>query len=303
MQLAKKRAKVERLVENKVSFAATDAELSVYDTYEPSHGVKLAASEVLFCAMISGKKVMHVDDCNYHQAFLPQQSFVLAPQQAVYIDFPEASLQSPTSCLAIEISRDKIAQVSERMRRHDDDLIHYQDTLVHTEHNWQTQHCLSRLLHLFTENDPNRSYFIDLAMEELIARLLQQQSRDLLLTAAQQSPDRSGLHHALNYMESHLEEPLDVDKLCKLSCMSRSRFFAQFRHYLNTTPQQWLQARKLNHAKQKLKQGIQVTAVSFALGFKHPSQFSRAFKQAFNISPKAYQNRFLASGKNDYLRH
>lgn len=301
MQISKHRSRVERLVENKISFAANHVELSVYDTYESTNRVKLASNEVLFCAMITGKKVMHVDSCDYHQPFLPHQSFVLAPEQTVFIDFPDASLSAPTTCLAIEISREKINTVSEKLALSLPSDFNYQKQLVHTEHNWQTQHCLGRLLHLFSENEAERGYFIDLAMDELIARLLQQQSRDLLLGAVKQAPDHNGLYQAVHYLETHLDEPLDVEKLCKLSCMSRSRFFNQFKKSFATTPQQWLQARRLTEAKAKLKAGIQITAISFALGFKHPSQFSRAFKQAFNITPKDYQLQALKADKNDWL--
>ncbi|RXF02560.1 helix-turn-helix domain-containing protein [Pseudoalteromonas sp. PS5] len=299
MQIAKRVSHIDRLIENKVSFAANNVELSIYDTYESANKVKLTSGEVLFCAMVSGKKVMHVDSCDYHQPFLPHQSFVLAPEQTVHIDFPDASLSSPTTCLAIEISREKIKAVSDKLSLSLCDEVTYQKQLIHAEHNWQTQHCLAKLFHLFSENEHNREYFIDLAMDELIARLLQQQSRDLLLNAVKHTPDRNGLYQAVHYLETHLEQPLDVDKLCKLSCMSRSRFFSQFKKSFATTPQQWLQARRLTEAKAKLKAGAQITAVSFTLGFKHPSQFSRAFKQAFNVTPKNYQLQTLKVDKSD----
>ncbi len=108
--LTRKRQRIQALVENKVSFAAEQAELSIYDTYQSAQQVALHSSELLFCGMISGKKIMHVADSQYHSAFLPEQSFVLAPGQQVLIDFPDASFHQPTACLAIEISRDKIVR-------------------------------------------------------------------------------------------------------------------------------------------------------------------------------------------------
>ncbi|WP_354384661.1 hypothetical protein [Pseudoalteromonas phenolica] len=44
---------------------------------------------------------MHVDTCDYHHDFLPNESFVLVPEQTVHIDFPDASKTTPTTCLAI----------------------------------------------------------------------------------------------------------------------------------------------------------------------------------------------------------
>ena len=155
-KLTKKRQAVDVLIENKITFASDNAELSIYDTYQDAQKVALHSSELLFCGMISGKKVMHVADSNYHEEFLPQQSFVLAPEQGVLIDFPEASMKQPTTCLAIEISRDKISQVADALNMQQqissDDFFHYIPKLVHTQHNQQTQQLLERMIGLFSEN-------------------------------------------------------------------------------------------------------------------------------------------------------
>ncbi|WP_349304052.1 helix-turn-helix transcriptional regulator [Pseudoalteromonas phenolica] len=55
------------------------------------------------------------------------------------------------------------------------------------------------------------------------------------------------------------------------------------------TPQQWLLTRRLAKAKELLKKGNSITQIGVDLGFNHTSQFSRTFKNAFGISPKAYQ--------------
>lgn len=293
--LNKHRRKVATLVENRVSFNADDVVLSVYDTYANAKHVALASSEVLFCGMLTGKKIMHVESSNYHQPFLPHESFVLAPGQQVFIDFPEAKANNPTTCLAIEISKDKINRVAEELNLRRNKLlpeIAYQQDLVHTEHNVQTQHLLARMLHLFSENEQERRFFIDLALNELIARLLQQQSRDWLLHCVNHNPEKCGLSAAIHYLENHLSDPLDIDRLCKLSGMSRSKFFSLFKEAMHTTPEQWRQQKKISLAKQMLERGVSVTEVAFSLGFNHPSQFTRSFKNALSISPKMYQSQF-----------
>ncbi|MFC3034701.1 helix-turn-helix domain-containing protein [Pseudoalteromonas fenneropenaei] len=296
--LEKQRQKIGCLVENRVSFNADDVVLSVYDTYADAKRVALTSSEVLFCGMLSGKKIMHVEQCDYHQPFLPNQSFVLAPAQQVYIDFPGASLATPTTCLAIEISRDKISAVAQQLNAKAAQrapALQYHHALVHTEHNQQTQHLLARMLHLCSENGDERSYLIDLALNELIARLLQQQSRDWILSQVKATPDQCGLYAALAYLQQHLCDVVEIDALCKIACMSRSKFYAAFKAELHCTPEQWRQQKRLALAKQRLQNGESVTKVAFDLGFSHPSQFSRCFKQAFARSPKAYQTECQAT--------
>ncbi|XQF91436.1 AraC family transcriptional regulator (plasmid) [Pseudoalteromonas espejiana] len=89
--------------------------MSIYDTYQSAQRWHCIQTNYYFCAMLSGKKVMHVESSQYHKAFLPHESFVLAPEQGVLIDFPQASMHAPTTCLAIEISKDKINTVADAL--------------------------------------------------------------------------------------------------------------------------------------------------------------------------------------------
>ena len=89
------------LVENKLSFAGPESELSIYDTYQQAEKVKLQSDQLLFCAMVTGKKVMHSTLDNFHGEFLPHESFIMAPGRSVEIDFPIAQISQPTTCLAM----------------------------------------------------------------------------------------------------------------------------------------------------------------------------------------------------------
>lgn len=288
--LQKKRQRIDKLIENKVSFSADHADLSVYDTYQDARNVVLHSSELLFCGMIAGKKVMHVADSHYQSAFLPHQSFVLAPQQQVLIDFPDASIHQPTTCLAIEISTDKIQQVADALNVQQQistsDVFHYQPKLIHCHHNTQTQQLLERMVGLFAENEPHRDYLIDLSLNELITRLLQQQSRDLMLASSSHKATLSPFSAAIHYLERHMNEPIDIGKVCKIACMSRSKFYCQFKLAFGVSPAQWQQQRRLQQAYRMIEMGEPIGRVCYQLGFNNPSHFSRIFKQTFGSAPK-----------------
>ncbi|MGO2012319.1 MAG: helix-turn-helix domain-containing protein [Pseudoalteromonas sp.] len=293
-KIIKKRQAVDVLIENKITFASDNAELSIYDTYQDAQKVALHSSELLFCGMICGKKIMHVGDSDYHKEFLPQQSFVLAPEQGVLIDFPEASIKQPTTCLAIEISREKISQVADALNMQQqissDDFFQYIPKLIHAEHNQQTQQLLDRMIGLFSENEQDRHYLIELAVNELITRLLQQQSRDLMLSSCQQPLISCSLNQALNFMAENLNQTLDIDKLCKIACMSRSKFYQQFKLAFGLSPATYQQQLRLKKARQLLQSGQQVSQICYELGFTNPSHFSRLFKQTFGVPPKHYKH-------------
>ncbi|MCJ8296119.1 MAG: AraC family transcriptional regulator [Colwellia sp.] len=286
------------LVENKLSFAGPESELSIYDTYQQAEKVKLQSDQLLFCAMVTGKKVMHSTLDNFHGEFLPHESFIMAPGSSVEIDFPIAQISQPTTCLAIEISCERVQQVSAMLNQQqplNQAFGHWQydNKLVHTHHNSETQSVLNRIVHIYTENHPDRSAMVALAVSELTIRLLHQQTREFILAFSQQEPDHNGLNAAINQIELHLNESLSIDELARISCMSRTKFFHEFKVHLGCSPMVYQLQSRLKKAGKLLKQGQQITQTCFALGFTNTSHFSRCFKKFYGISPRQYKERYL----------
>lgn len=284
------------LVENKVSFAGEESQLSIYDTFEQASSIKLTSDQLMFCGMVTGKKIMHANQGCFETDFLPHESFVMAPNSPVEIDFPTATLQTPTTCIAIEISDSRIQQVCDGLNTHApltnyQQEWHYNDALVHTHHNVQTQALLDRMVHIFTENHQDRSFMIDLAVRELIARLLRHQTRDFIMTHSQSQPDFNGINAAVDYIKNHLGEDISIDELSTLACMSRTKFFSEFKQHLGSTPQEFLFQMRLTLAANLLKQHQSVTQACFAAGFTNTSHFSRSFKRFYGINPTQYKQR------------
>jgi len=293
------------LVENKISFAGPESELSIYDTYQQAQRVKLKSDQLLFCAMVSGKKVMHSSEEHLHgdsfdSDFLPQESFIMTPDSSVEIDFPVAKLSQPTTCLAIEISSDRINQVAASLDEQqplnkDFGHWHYQHKLLHTQHNTETQGLLNRIVQMYSENHPNKGAMIGLAVSELTIRLLHHQTRDFILSFSSKQPDHNGLTAALYFIKEHLNEHLDIDELARLACMSRTKFFNEFKQHLGCGPIAFQQQSRLKKAAVMLKNGEKITTSCFALGFSNTSHFSRTFKQFYGFSPSQYKKRYLNS--------
>ncbi|MGQ8364278.1 helix-turn-helix domain-containing protein [Glaciecola sp. 1036] len=291
--LLKVRKNPQTMVENKISFATSSAELSVYDTFEKADRVKLKADQLLYCGMIAGKKIMHLDQDNYHREFLPHESFILAPGQLVEIDFPDAQNIRPTTCLAIEIPKEKIKQVCDYLN-HSAPLPeelgewHYNDHMVHTSHNQETQALLSRIVNIFTEDHPDKSFLSDLAVSELTARLLRHQTREIMVNFSRENPEHNGITQAVSYLEANFNRPLDIDTLCKKACMSRTKFFQKFKQSLGCSPSHLQLQLRIQGAQNLLKQGYSVTYVAYEMGFLNVSHFSRCFKQVMGIAPSRY---------------
>ena len=167
----------------------------------------------------------------------------------------------------------------------------YEQQLVHTHHNAQTQNLLNRIVQIYTENHQDRNFMIDLAISELTVRLLRHQTRDFIIAHCENNPESNGLSAALANIHNNLAKPLDIDSLCKIACMSRTKFFHQFKLNLGCSPAAYQFQLRLNKAAQAIKSGQQITQVCFDLGFANASHFSRCFKQFYGLSPSAYKAR------------
>ncbi|EPJ46560.1 MAG: hypothetical protein OFPII_19470 [Osedax symbiont Rs1] len=291
------------LVENKISFAAADSELSIYDTFEQASRISLVSDQLMFCGMVSGKKVMHADSDDFECEFLPHESFVMAANSPVEIDFPVACIEQPTTCLAIEIGEDRVKQIVASLNA-DAPLLNYdrdwQDSeeLVHTHHNAQTQALLNRIVHIFTENHQDRSLMIDLAVSELIIRLLRHKTREFIIAHSRHLPDHNGINAAISHIQKNFEHNINIDQLCKLACMSRTKFFAQFKQTLGCTPQDFLYQSRLKHAAQMLRNDANITDTCFATGYANTSHFSRSFKACYGMSPSQFKLRHVKTPLN-----
>ena len=230
------------LVENKMTFAAAGSQLSIYDTFERANNINLASDQLMFCGMVSGKKVMHGNEGCFESDFLPHESFIMAPNNPVKIDFPTATFKLPTTCIAIEMSSERIKQVCDSLNvsaplaRYEQEW-HYDEALLHVHHSVHTQALLDRMVHIYIENHQDRSFMIDLAVHELIARLLRHQTRDFIISHSINEPDNNGINAVIDYLHNHLKDEVNIDQLCKLACMSRTKFFDEFKQLLGVTPQ------------------------------------------------------------------
>jgi AraC-like DNA-binding protein len=295
-QIDNKRSSPKVLVENKVTFAGPESELSIYDTYERAERVQLKSDQLLFCAMVTGKKVMHSEEEHFNSEFLPHESFVMAPESIVEIDFPTAQLAKPTTCLAIEISTDRIKQVASSLNENmpiNQVFGHwkYNDQLVHTHHNSQTQGLLNRIVQMYSENHQDRSAMISLAVSELTIRLLRHQTRDFMLSFCQQQPDNNSLTATVSYIKENLAENFNIDVLARIACMGRTKFFNEFRLHFGCSPLVFQQQLRLKQAAVLIKKGQQITQTCFELGFNNASHFSRCFKLFYGVTPRQYKLR------------
>lgn len=287
---------VKTLVENRTLYESYQADLSIYDTYEAAKNVRLDSEEFLYCAMITGKKELH-DDNSFNTPFLPHESFIMAPGQAIEIDFPEATPNSPTTCLALSIRTEDVFKVVDRLNQISPYVLESEQWNVSTEsflltmHNEATEQLLARIVSSFVGKDQDRDLVLNFGVTELIARMVRHTGNQKFLELVKQDPTKTAMTAVINYIECNLGDPITVEQLCGVACMSRTKLYEQFKALAACSPMEYVMVRRLERAKSLLAEGKQVTHVCYAVGFTNPSHFSRRFSAFFGTAPVNYIGR------------
>ena len=290
--------KLETLVENQSSYTLDHAAMHIFETHQQAERVLLQFDQPVLASMIEGKKVMHLRDYESFQ-FLPGESLILPSGEPMCIDFPEADTDNPTRCLAMAISEEKIATVlqwmNEIMPKSDHREWGLMDYNFHFVNDPAVFRILQRLIFLFTEDHPYKTYFVDNALRELIIRILQTNERKIYSSDTLMLKGNSRIAHVVRYIRTHLHESLDVEMLSHKACLSTSHFHRIFKEELGTSPVEFINNERIKLACSLLQDPeVSIKEVYMCCGFESRSYFNRVFKNLQQSTPGAYQKRIQA---------
>ena len=169
---------------------------------------------------------------------------------------------------------------------------------LHAGHGLQQAELLSLLRQLF-ESNRQRELGYELSTKGLltlaIVKLLQAAEPgqpDQRMEAGQVRTDR--LKAAIEYIERHYPEPIQLRELAELVSMSESYFCRYFKRITTKSPIEYINHYRIQQAAAKLRHSDKkVMDVALDVGFNNLSYFNVVFKQRFGCSPAAYRKREL----------
>lgn len=97
-----------------------------------------------------------------------------------------------------------------------------------------------------------------------------------------------GMQQALQYIEEHLEEPLDYEKIASQAYASSFHFQRVFSLLCGYTLGDYIRFRRMTKAGTELSaKNVKVIDVALKYGYENPDSFAKAFRQFHGITPSA----------------
>ena len=88
----------------------------------------------------------------------------------------------------------------------------------------------------------------------------------------------------------HMGDPdFNVDMLASLLKMGRTKFYGKMKEFTGMSPNTYLQTERLKKAADLLIEGdLNVTEISYKVGFQSPTYFYKCFKEKYGVPPSKY---------------
>ncbi len=103
----------------------------------------------------------------------------------------------------------------------------------------------------------------------------------------------SDFSEIIQYISRHFTEPsCTIAHICDTFYLSKSTICRRFRQYFQTTPSDYIEAKRFSEAKKLLSAGQSVQNACLNSGFSDCSYFIMRFRKKFGVTPYKYQKEF-----------
>jgi len=278
------------------NFTGAHSELLVnYDIEDENRNYEY--DNLVFAYLASGMKQINITAFPVID-LKPEMVIMGASKVVADISLPTTTLEDPTLCFSLEISKERAWKVLEKINEQYSlpDLIKEEQKLegakVYFGSGGQmVTNALQTIQKLLVEDALFKDYWIDLKIEELVLCCLQTNMRETLMIGFNENRivDHP-LSFAIKYIKNNLYKKIDIKTLSNKACMSKSTFFRQFKFHFGMTPIAYIHSERIREAQKLLKNSDKsISEIGYKLGYNSPSYFALQFEKIVGNSPNAFR--------------
>jgi AraC-like DNA-binding protein len=120
---------------------------------------------------------------------------------------------------------------------------------------------------------------------EILYRLLAGPQGHVLRQVVSSDARLARVHQAVNWIRTHFDEPMRIDRLAKIAGMSAASFHRHFKAVTAMSPLQYQKLLRLQQARRLLVANEDAARAGYAVGYESASQFSREYARLFGAPP------------------
>ena len=98
------------------------------------------------------------------------------------------------------------------------------------------------------------------------------------------------LAEAKDFIDAHFLQPINLEEIATVACLSHYHFLRLFKSVFETTPYQYVIGKRLQKAAQMLEETDEMIGdISMIVGFETLPAFSDSFRREYGVSPSRYR--------------
>lgn len=182
-----------------------------------------------------------------------------------------------------------ISEPDKRLFRTDilDEFLPNFPTLIRPLHSTELEKKLMELI----QEVKNRKICFNVAAEGILMQLISMLIREISISSSITTKDQEIAFSAQKYLNDHLDKDISLDELAAHSHVSKYYLCRIFKRVYGVSPIRYHRESKINKARELLiNTSLPINRIAVMTGFQSIYSFSRAFKNAENISPSVYRS-------------
>lgn len=255
--------------------------LSIYRINEPTELNALVYDPMAFI-VLQGIKRTIIGDQVFEYG--PGQTMVVAAEITAMGQIVEASPDKPFLAISLDLDPAVIMNVVLYLSKTPE--LQMQPGFAFSMANAELIGAWQRLLAMYER--PKEIPVMALHLEhELMFRLMLSPHAEMLRQIAGVDSRLSHIRQAMAWIREHYTEQLSVEDMAAVAGMSGSVFHRRFKAVTALSPLQYQKQIRLQEARRRMvSKEADAASVSFAVGYKSTSQFSREYKRLFGAPPR-----------------
>lgn len=115
-----------------------------------------------------------------------------------------------------------------------------------------------------------------------------------MANSSKQTDIEKRINQSIDYIDLHLDEPIELETLADVACFSKHHFHRCFKSLVGIPPNQYVNLLKMKRGLLYLicRPSLSITDISERCGQSTLSNFSRSFNAIFGVSPKQIRQHF-----------